>query len=75
VRFDTELIVNGHNGSRAMISIHDLSGKCLRTFNAMIENDAQVIPLKQIGNWPNGTYFIKMVIGSKLLTSKMIVAH
>jgi hypothetical protein len=75
VRSETDLIINGFSGSKAIVSIYDLAGRPLRTFVDVIENDVHVIPVKQIGNWSNGTYLVKVVVGHHLLTSKIVIAH
>ncbi|RYY26599.1 MAG: T9SS type A sorting domain-containing protein [Chitinophagaceae bacterium] len=72
---ETDLILNGYMGSKAIVTIHDLTGKCLKTLHNFIESDMAVIPVKELGNWANGTYFVKVVAGNKTFTVKMIVAH
>lgn len=64
----SSFIVSGLNGSHNTITIYDLSGKQIREFHS-VQNNERIV----LGEIPSGTYILKIKSGERIHSQKLLV--
>jgi hypothetical protein len=55
------------------LSVFDEGGRLMKKLNTIAETGNSKITISDSQTWPTGSYFVKMLIGDKLIFSKTIL--
>jgi hypothetical protein len=55
------------------LSVFDEAGKLMKKLNTIAETGNSKITISDSSTWPTGSYFVKIMIGDKLILSKTIL--
>lgn len=73
VRTEAQLLLTATQSTKAIISIHAVSGATLRTADVYLQKGSALVDLDNFNSWQRGVYIIKVAMEDKVFTQKMIL--
>lgn len=73
VRSNAQLVITTGQSTHASLAVYSLSGAKLFSRDMYLQKGALVVEMDNIQNWQRGVYIVKMSMGDKMYTEKMIL--
>lgn len=75
VKNQAQLVINGPKDEPVTVTVLDISGRTMSTIKTSLPKGTTLLEIKNLDEWPRGTFFVRVAMGGHVLTRKMVLVR